>query len=141
MLTACACACGPPADSSEPIVVAAEARYRVLARASPPSSAASRGELRVEVQTSGGWHIAPEAPARLELEPRGVTLASTDLREEDKQSADEDGFVFATEVRALSPGHHAATGKLKFGICEGPKEKCVIVRRDLSIPVDVAFTD
>jgi hypothetical protein len=141
MLLACACACGPAANSNEPTVVAEDARYRVLARTSSPSSATSSGELRVEVQTSGGWHIAPEAPARLDLTARGVTLASTELREEDKQSADEDGFVFATELRASAPGRHAVLGTLKFGICEGPKEKCVIVRRDLSIPVDVAFTD
>jgi hypothetical protein len=136
-----ALACGGAPGDGEAFVVAEEARYQVLAQPTAPRSADTPGELRIEVRTTGGWHIAEEAPARLDLEASDFTFSHAALRNDDKRSATEDGFVFATEVRAETAGRHTALGKLKFGICEGPKAKCVIVREELAIPIDVAFAE
>jgi hypothetical protein len=136
-----ALACSGDSAPVGSIVVAEESRYQVVARATSPHSPSQQGELRIEVQTAGGWHIAPEAPARLDLEGNGIEFVHAALRADDKLSATEDGFVFATDLKAEAPGRHTATGKLKFGICEGPKAKCVIVREELAIPIDIAFAD
>ncbi len=108
-----------------------EARYRIV-------SHSQESELRVEVQTTGGWHIAPEAPARLDLSSGALEFAEPALRAEHQQALTDDGFAFATRVSSDRAGRHTATGRLKFGICEGPKAQCVIVRRELAIPVDIA---
>ena len=131
---ALALACGAGTEDG-PVVLAEEARYRVTAESG------SANELRVEVRTTGGWKIAPEAPARLDLAEGDVTFAEPALREEHQQARTETGFAFATAVSADTPGRHTATGQLKFGICEGPKAKCFIIREALEIPVEVARAD
>jgi hypothetical protein len=120
-------------------VVARDARYRVTSDTSPAPTATAPGSLRVRVETLNGWHVAPEAPARLDLTATdALHFEPAELREQHLQRLGDDGFEFSASVRATRPGPATAHARLKFGICEGPKAKCVIVRRELELPLEVA---
>jgi hypothetical protein len=133
--------CNAPSDPDAATVLAEEARYRILSSHVSPGSPDSSGEVRVRVAATGGWHIAPEAPLRLDFSSADVILAPLELRSEDAESLSDEGFAFATGLRAAEAGAATAQAKIKFGICEGPKEKCVIIRRDMEIPLEIVFTD
>ena len=124
-----------------PLVLAEESRYRILASAVSPTSAHAPGELRVSVVASGGWHVEPAAPTRLSLESDAVRIEPAAFTNEDATVLDGDGFEFAAALHAEDPGPFQATGQLKFGICEAPDANCVIVRRDLEIPLEIVFSD
>jgi hypothetical protein len=123
------------------IVLAEESRYRIVSRSVSPEAASRPGELVVSVAASGGWHVEPEAPTQLELESSGVRLEPSAFANEDARVLDSGGFEFAAAIHAEAPGEGHARGQVKFGICEGPDEKCVIVRREVEIPLRVVFAD
>ncbi len=130
-LGACGDSDGPPGAR----LVAEDSRYRVtLARAG--SSGPDTAELHLRVEPTNGWHIAPEAPARLRFaEQPGLHWDPAELSSEETGHIDADGLEFGTTLRMEAGGPTDARAHLKFGICEGPKEKCVIVRRDLELPL------
>ena len=78
---------------------------------------------------------------RLALEASGVRIEPATFANEDARVLDADGFEFAGALHADAAGPGRARGQLKFGICEGPQEKCVIVRRELDIPLQVVFAN
>lgn len=145
MLAALACS----ADSREPssssddrtLLLAEEARYRIVALIVPPTSADSPGELRVTMTASGDWHVEPEAPIRLTLESSSVRIEPTAFTNRDARVLTDDGFEFVAQLHADASGPGHAKGQIKFGICEGPKEQCVIVRRDFDIALRIVFAD
>jgi hypothetical protein len=133
------CGCAEPASEGDPAVVAQESRYRVVTDAS--ASGPGVGMLDVRVEATGGWHIAPEAPVRLDLAAPDVTFVPAKLRAEHASKLDENVIEWSSELRAESSGGRTASGQLKFGICEGDAEQCVIIRRDLEIPLVLAHSD
>ena len=138
-LSAVACILGCGERGGEGAVVATDSRYRVTAHAVPPPAVNAPGRLRLHVQTLNGWHVTAEAPARLDLAgPETLTFEPAELRQQDARPLGEDAFEFVTTVRADRAGSATAHATLKFGICEGPKAKCVIVRRELELPIEVA---
>ena len=144
MLAASACTVdpqGPPPAEQETLVLAEESRYRISAHTVLPTSAESPGELRVTMTASEGWHVEPDAPIRLDLEPSGVRLEPAAFANQDAVVLTDEGFEFVAQLSADTSGPGHAKGRIKFGICEGPKEQCVIVRRDLEIPLPIVFAD
>ena len=131
------CACAEPTAEPAPVVIAEESRYRVIAEATPIEPGVGMLDLRVEA--TGGWHIAPEAPVRLDIEAFEVTFSPAKLRAEHARTLDEDAIEWSCEFRADKVSGSTATAQLKFGICEGPAEKCVIIRREVEIPIGVAL--
>jgi len=113
--------------------------FRVVARSLSPDSPSSSGTINVQVEAIAGWHIAPEAPLRLDLEGDGIELAPAQLRREHARSISEEGIDFATQLRAERAGAASARGKLKFGICRELEDKCIIMRREFEIPVTITF--
>ncbi|MEM7413432.1 MAG: hypothetical protein AAF430_24585 [Myxococcota bacterium] len=132
--------CAAEAEAPEPELLVSEDRFRVLLASDSPSAADQAGELRVTVETTGGWHVAEEAPARLDLTaPATMAFEPAELRQSEVRAKHENGFEFVTKLFAEAPGGGVAQGLLKFGICEDDESQCVIVRRDLTLPIDVAF--
>ena len=127
------CGCAEVAPEGGPTLVVEENRYRVVAETI--SSGEGLGVLDVRVEAAGGWHIAPEAPVRLDLAAPDMTFTPAKLRAEHARKLDEDVIEWSCELNATTPARRVASGQLKFGICEGDAEQCVIVRRDLQIPV------
>ena len=138
LLAPLALGCAPDAPDGA-MLVATDARYRVLLHTDAAPSGDAPGTLRLHVETVNGWKIAPEAPARLDLEPHtDLEFEPATLRQEDATHIGEDAFEFVTRVRASRAGATTARGKLKFGVCEGDKEQCMIMRRELDLPIEVA---
>ena len=137
LLLACAAERDPEIAAE---LLVSEDRYRVLLSSLSPASADRPGELRLRVETTGGWHVADEAPARLDLiAPATMAFEPTELREGEVREKSADGFEFVAKLFAESPGAATALGELKFGICEDDDSACVVVREDLSLPLDIAF--
>ena len=112
-----------------PALLAEESRYRVV-------SESDGSVLTVRVEATGGWHIAPEAPAKLDLTVAGARVEPAALRAEHARELTEDVIEWGCQVLPDGSGGDVdAAGQLKFGICEGPKEKCVIIRREIEIPL------
>ena len=135
-------ACDAGSVETATSVIAEESRYQVLLSVTSPPSPVASGELRIRVEMRNGWHIAPEAPARLELEtPAGIGLSPGSLSSEDAIALDDAGVEWSAELRADKAGAATTQGHLKIGICEDDEERCVIVRRTLELPVQVFFAD
>lgn len=127
LLLACSEASGPVDPG--PALLAEDGRYRVV-------SESAGNALTVRVEATGGWHIAPEAPAKLDLSLDGARVEPAALRAEHARELTEDVIEWGCQVLPDGSGRDVdAVGQLKFGICEGPKEKCVIVRREIQIPL------
>lgn len=135
LLFACVDASSPAGD----YVVDKHEGFRVVARTQSPGSPSSTGKIAVQVEAIGGWHIAPDAPVRLDLEGDGIRLAPSGLRREHAHSISEEEITFTAELRADREGPATAHGQLKFGICRALEDKCIIMRREFEIPVEIAF--
>ena len=128
---ACGAASSSPADVDLGGTV--DSRYRLTGAVVAGEPNASP-QLRVRVEPRHGWHIAPEAPARLDLESSaGVRFPRERLTREDAAALDEEQLVFTTGFSVEPGAPVTARGQLKFGICEGEDQVCAIVRRDLDI--------
>jgi len=135
LLIACADGTTPAGEH----VVDEHEGFRVLALAQSPETPSSTGSLDIRVEAIGGWHIAPEAPLRLDLQSAEIRLMPAELRREQARSISEEGFDFRAEVRAERAGPTTAHGQLKFGICRAREDKCIIMRREFEVPVEIAF--
>lgn len=132
-------ACAPEAPVTRgPLPVAEDGRYRITLL--PPDWDQPAPGLELRVEPKPGWHIEPEAPARLELEPPPhVEFGNADLRSADAVALGADRLAFATEVRARpgAEGPQLARGRVKFGLCRQDDEGCEIVRREVELPLGV----
>ncbi len=129
---ACSDAVAP--TNSDPIRVANDAHYRVWI--DPDRSDQAPREMRLRVEPTGEWHIAPEAPATLKLETTGeASFEPAEQEREDALSCSADGIEFVARVSGPRTKSSAGDGHLKFGICEGESERCIIVRRSFPLPV------
>jgi hypothetical protein len=110
------------AGEAEPGSELSAAGYRVVAdTAAGEEASAVSSELRIAVIPRPGWHLAPQAPARLSLgeHDRAELLGSSEERIEFRCDAPKPGMVV-----------HA---RLKFGICRGDETACEIVRREFDV--------
>ena len=134
-------ACSPRENPLTPAaaVVAEEARYRITFESSSPETPDDAGRLRVRVQMQGVWKVVPEAPAWLQLEAGpGIDLVPPRKREPDATRTTE-RLEFSHEYRATHAREAVARGHLKFGICKGERDHCVIIERDIVLPLETAF--
>ncbi len=125
-------------SGSDSIVTIRDSQYRIDVELSSPDSPDTFGELRVHVEPQNGWKFALEAPASLRLEePAGFEF------EEDTDPTDHSlqHLEFTRSFRADGAGDTLAKAHIKFGICEGDESICVLVRRELDLPLKVAFAE
>jgi hypothetical protein len=125
--------CTEPPAGDGTSVVAEEARYRVLATTKP--TGAGRGALELRVEMRGGWHIAEEAPVGLDLGAGGIAIRPAQLRVEHAHLLGEDEIEWRCDLVGEATDGATATAQLKLGICEGPGDQCVIVKREFEIPI------
>ena len=130
--------CEPNETGSSGSLVAQDSRYRIVltTQATPGTR---NGELRLQMFPKSVWHIAPEAPAKLKLDPPpGIRFDVAELRSADAVSLDDSEIEFATGYR-VEPGAESGTvsaiahGQVKFGVCLENSEGCEIVRRDVDL--------
>ena len=50
-------------------------------------------------------------------------------------------LAFTNGFRGSEPGAAVARGRVKFGMCQGESERCVIVQRDLELPIAIDLPD
>ena len=123
---------------SDAIVAVRDSQYQIAVELSSPDSPDAVGELRVHVEPQNGWKFAVEAPASLRLEePAGFKFDE----ESDATNHSKAHLEFTRTFRADGPGDTLAKGHIKFGICEGDESLCVLVKRDLDLPLKVAFAE
>ena len=133
--------CGSSAEppSSVATVIDSDSRYQITLEASSPDSSEAVGHLRVRVDTRNDWHVADDAPAWFRIdETAGLEIDAAGKREPEKTSTS-DRLDFAWEFTAATAGEAIARGQVKFGLCEGDDDACTIVKRDLELPLKIAF--
>lgn len=125
-------------SGSDAIVSIRDPQYRIDVELSSPDSPDTFGELRVHVEPQNGWKFALEAPASLRLEePAGFEFeGDTDATNHSLRHLE-----FTRSFRADGAGDTLAKGHIKFGICEGDESLCVLVRRELDLPLKVTFAE
>ena len=135
-----ALACGQEAAESRSAIAAQDAGYRIHYEATSPASPATPGRLVIRVETRNDWHVAPEAPVSLVLHaPAGLELDPALQRSGDALRSSGEMLEFGSDLHAERPGAALVRGSLKFGMCQGEAERCVIVRRELELPLEIAF--
>ncbi len=119
-----------------------DARYRLEVETTPPPNSDTAGALLVRVEPREGWHIAPEAPASLVIEPgAGAQVTPLSQKSADARALSERRLEFACRFDP-APQDGSARGRLKFGICRDGDTGCAIVRLDLdlSLPRERSLT-
>ena len=133
-----ACDAAEPLSGSDAVVAVRDSQYLIAVEFSSPDSPDAVGELRVHVEPQNGWKFALEAPASLRVdEPAGFEFDA----ESDATKHSIKHLEFTRTFRADGPGDTLAKGHIKFGICEGDESLCVLVKRELDLPLRVAFTE
>jgi hypothetical protein len=123
---------------TDAVVAVRDSQYEIAVEFSSPDSADSVGELRVHVEPRNGWKFALEAPASLHVEdPAGFEFDDAS----DPTSHSIGHLEFTRTFRADGPGDTLAKGHIKFGICEGDESLCVLVKREVDLPLKVAFAE
>ena len=118
-----------------------DARYRLEVETTPPPSSDMPGALLVRVEPREGWHIAPEAPASLVVEPEaGARVTPLSQKSEDARALSEQRLEFACRFDP-APRDGSASGRLKFGVCRDGDTGCAIVRLDLDLTLPRAGSD
>jgi hypothetical protein len=86
------------------------------------------GTVRVRVTPGAGYHINPEYPWKLRLDPtEGVTSARSGAQISKRELA------IAISYTATAPGVHAIRGQLDLAVCE--RDRCL--PRSMPIAVEV----
>jgi len=86
------------------------------------------GTVRVRVTPGAGYHINPDYPWKLRLDPTvGVTTARSGAK------IDTHEMAIAISYTATAPGVHAIRGQLDLGVCE--RDRCL--PRSMPIAVEV----
>jgi len=120
------------------VVALRDSQYRIAVETRSPDSPDAVGQLLVHVEPQNGWKFALEAPAALHLDE----IAGVEFEGVSEVTAHSKGHLeFTRSFRAEGAGDNLARGHIKFGICEGDESLCVLVRRDLDLPLSVAFTE
>ena len=120
-------ACGGPAESRAVVLRDPHYSVELVTR----GAGTGEGALRLRVETRGGWHVADEAPASLGVEPAaGLEFEPVSLEERTTGSLE-----FAVAYRAGPDAPSEAAARLKFGICEEQDAGCILVKRDLQLPL------
>jgi hypothetical protein len=133
-----ACELAERLPGRDAVVAVRDAQYEIAVKLSSPDSADSVGELRVHVEPRNGWKFALEAPASLRVdEPAGFEFDE----ESDPTNHSIGHLEFTRTFRADGPGDTLAKGHIKFGICESDESLCVLVRREVDLPLKVAFEE
>jgi hypothetical protein len=139
-LLALATGCAAGEEPGGAGIAARDARFVVSFESSAPASPEAPGSLRILVEPRAPWHLALEAPATLRLEPpAGLQVEPAEQRSEDAVRHTAEALEFASALRAGRAGEALVRGHVKFGMCEGEDTRCVIVRQDLELPLDIAF--
>jgi hypothetical protein len=123
---------------ADAILAVSDSQYRIDVELDSPDSPEGLGQLRVHVEPQNGWKFALEAPASLRLEePAGFDF------DEDSDATDHSlrHLEFTRTFRAEGAGDTLAKGHIKFGICEGDESLCVLVKRELDLPLKIAFAE
>ena len=124
--------CGSEAPADQNIVVEGvrDGRFAVDVTA---DGGRPEGQLRVSVEPRPGWHLALEAPARLELaSSERLRFEPEQQTHEDAARVGEDGLAFEFAYADAADGELPVEARIKFGMCKDEAEQCEIVRRDLS---------
>ena len=107
-------------------------RYALELRLAAAGAEEPGEALELRVNARPGWHVAPEAEARLELEAAGgARFDPQRLVSADAERLDESGLSFHSRLHREGSARQEASGNLRFGICEGEDGPCQIVRREL----------
>jgi hypothetical protein len=133
-----ACDSGEQPATSDAVVAVRDSQYRIAIESIPPDTPDAVGQLRVYVEPQNGWKVALEAPATLHLEETAGLEFNPEPDATDRSTSH---LEFTRTFHANSTGDAVARGRLRFGICEGDESLCVVVQRELDLPVKVAFAE
>ena len=114
--------------------------YRIEFEAQPPASRDASGQIRLSVRPLKDWHLAPEAPAMLRLEDADGLSFDTAVRVEPTAPADRK-LDFHNGFRCAGAGAFVVRGRVEFGMCKGDSLHCIIIQRDLELPLEIAPPD
>lgn len=115
-----------------------DSRYRVEIEtdAGPVS-----GVLSLRVVPVEDWHLVPDSPASLGVTGRGVAFPRALLASEDAIYDGDESLAFSLPFDREVDGDARVSGQLKFGICQGDDERCVVIRRDLEFVLQATSAD
>ncbi|WP_242361138.1 hypothetical protein [Anaeromyxobacter sp. SG17] len=125
----------PLARAADPAADAARS-YRIDTQGSTTDvKAGGKGTLVLAIVPLEKVHVHPQAPLKITLEARGLTLAKTSLGHKDAQDPKAEAPRFEVPFVASAAGKQEAKAKLDFFICSD--QWCVKQTRDVAVAVNV----
>jgi hypothetical protein len=98
-----------------------------------------KGTYVLSIATKGDAYVSDEAPLKLELSGKNVTVEKNKLTLKDSVAKATEGKHktprFEVPVTAVAAGQGAVEGKLTFFVCT--EKICSRQQRDVSVPVEV----
>lgn len=133
-LAALALAAAPLARGDDPAAEAARS-YRIeTAGTTTEVKAGGKGSLVLTIVPVGKVHVHPQAPLKITLASKGLSLEKTSLGHKDAVDPKAEGPRFEVPFVAGAAGKHDATAKLDFFICSD--QWCVKQTRDVTVAVN-----
>lgn len=128
----------PTANPDEPAGPRIETGSFLLEVASvrPKYSVGKTGEVTIELEGRGEWHVNQDYPIRVELQAGPEAgLQQKELVKEDAKEFNEDRVRFVAGLAPAKAGDHEVTCDVSFAMCTD--ENCVLENRTLAMQVKV----
>ncbi len=94
------------------------------------------GQVRIELEGRGPWHVNQEYPIRVDLSADpAVKLTRQELVKDDAQEFGDERVRFLAGVEPSEKGTHEVSCEVSFAMCT--EENCVLEKRKLAIPLEV----
>lgn len=116
--------------------------YELITEGSSTSvKAGAQGTVVIQFKLKGGAHVSDEAPMKIELSGKGLSLARERLTLADSTNPKKPGDPSFPEPRFVvpftpqTPGSTSVEAKMTFFICT--EKLCVRQQRSLSFPLEI----
>jgi hypothetical protein len=125
----------PAARAADPAAEAAKS-YRIETQGSTTEvKVGGKGTLVLSIVPVEKVHVHPQAPLKIALAARGLTLEKASLGHKDAVDPKAEAPRFEVPFVATAAGKQEATAKLDFFICSD--QWCVKQTRDVTVAVNV----
>jgi len=107
-----------------------------VASTQPKYEVGKAGEVEIELEGRGEWHVNQDYPIRVELKAGpGAGLQQKELVKDDAKEFNEDKVRFVAGLEPAEAGDHEVTCDVSFAMCTD--ENCILEKRTVAMRVKV----
>lgn len=107
-----------------------------VAPSRPNYQVGKRGEVEIDLESRGPWHVNQEYPIRVDLSTgSGLALSKKELVKDDAQEFGEKKVRFVAGLKPSTAGEHEVSCDVSFALCTD--ENCILEKRTVTTKLEV----